>query len=130
MRAYELYERSNFIALGLYDPADDRLGRREPDDTRKPRITLRDLNKLKHRRRARQRELDKKAELARTMYGDPALEHQAADREAEFEKREHELQMVKDKIQLRIDGAEIDQEAKDHISDMARSAMKKRSKSG
>ena len=130
MRAYELYERTNFIALGLYDPADDRLGRREPGDTRKPRITLRDLNKLKHKRNARQRELDKKAELAPVMYGDPELEHQAAEREAETEQQKHELQMLKGEFKLMIDRAEIDQEAKDHISDMARSAMKRRSKSG
>lgn len=53
--------RESELLLEFYDPADDKLAKAELSDTRRPRITLRHLNKIR-RMRDVERE-DKKAHL-------------------------------------------------------------------
>ncbi len=53
--------RASELLLEFYDPADDELAKAELSDTRRPRITLRHLNKIR-RMRDVERE-DKKAHL-------------------------------------------------------------------
>ncbi len=120
MRAYELYEKDP-AALGIYNPQND-YSKPAVTDTRKPFITLRHLNKLKHIRRNRQREHDAKMALVSTMYGDPQL------RENELEAQHQALENLKDEIANQIDAAEIDQKQKAHIEDMAMDAVKRRRK--
>lgn len=121
MRAWELYE-TDFQELGIYDPALDRLGRRHPSDTCNRGITLQLLNKLKHIRRRRQKELDKKLALVRTMYGNTDI------REFELEQQEQELETLRGQIELEIDAAKIDGKHKDRIRDMAMDAMRRERK--
>ena len=126
MRAYEFINETN--QPGRYDPAMDTLSMRRLSDTRKPRITLWHLNRLKKIRAIRRLEKLKKEDFVQMMYGDPDIEQQKENLELEHEKREQELQALKDEIALQIDKAEIDREQKDHISDMAMNAVKKEKK--
>ena len=134
MRAYELYE-ADPRALGIYDPAQDILSIQELGDTRKPCITLRHINRLKHVRKARQKALETKRQFIAIIYGDPELTDRRAELEQESQRQQHELEMAKLElekeklaIQKEIEEAEIDQEAKDHIRDMAMNAARKRKK--
>ena len=91
MRAFELYETT----------------------TRKPYITLRHLNRLKHiRRRNQQARADKLAMLP-VMYSGARLQ---------------ELEELESDISAQIDAAKIDQEQKDHIRDMALNTIKNQDK--
>lgn len=92
MRAYELYETS----------------------TRKPQITLRHLNKLKHIRNRNQQAHAEKLAMLPLMYGGERL----AD----------EVQL-KAEISDEIEAAEVDAEQKQHIEQMAMNAIKRQRKS-
>lgn len=70
MRLVEFNDQE--IATGYYDPAEDNLNRRELDDTRKPVLTLRHLNRLKKMRALRTLENLKREDLLAIMYGAPA----------------------------------------------------------
>lgn len=70
MRLLEL--AADEIATGYYDPSEDRLHRRAPNDTRRPRLRLRDVNRLKRMRAMRQLETLKRQDLLGVMYGTPA----------------------------------------------------------
>jgi predicted RNA-binding protein with PUA-like domain len=59
------------IATGYYDPAADKIERRELDDTRKPVLKLRDLNRLKKMRALQQLERLKREDLLAIMYAAP-----------------------------------------------------------
>lgn len=131
MRAYELYE-TNLVALGVYDPADDELRRREFGDTRKPKITLRDINRLKHIRNARKREKEKKLEFVPVMYSDAKFEQQASEQDLELERQKHELELAKlelerDQLELQndIEKAEIDHEQRSNIRKKAQAVADK-----
>lgn len=121
MRAFELYGE-DFRALGLYDPANDRLRERPQSGARIPNFTLRDLNRLKHIRNRRRAETRKHSNLVRAMYGNPDL------RELELQQQERQLETLRGQIALEIDAAEIDQGQKDHIRDMAKNAMRRSKK--
>ncbi len=121
MRYREICETSP-VSLGLYNLANDH-SKHEFTDTRKPVITLRHLNRLKHIRRQRQRDHDAKMATVSTMYGDPQL------RENELDSQQQALENLKDEITNQIDAAEINQKQKSHIEDMAMNAvMRKRKK--
>lgn len=62
------------IKTGYYDPAEDKVTKRELTDTRKPRLTLKHLNKLKKMRALRTLEKLKREDLLAIMYGAPAEE--------------------------------------------------------
>lgn len=111
MRAFEFYE-TNLSAIGIYNPNKDH-SKPGVTDTRKPPLTLRHLNKLKHIRRHHQREHEAKMATVSAMYSDPQL------RENELEAQQQALDNLKDEIANQIDAAEIIQKQKSHIEDMA-----------
>jgi DNA-binding transcriptional MerR regulator len=121
MRSREFLPETSFQALGVYDPADDELHRREIGDTRKTEITLKDINRLKRIRKARKKELDKKRQFLPVMYGDPDAEQKK--KEQELEQLQHELKMLQDEMMLKIDKAEVDQKQKAHIKNLALNAV-------
>lgn len=121
MRAFELYG-TDFQALGLYDPAKNRLSKRREPNMPKRRITLRYLHRLKQIRNRRRAEARKHGNLVRAMYGNSDL------RELELQQQEQRLEMLRSQIALEIDAAEIDQGQKEHIRDMASNAMRKSKK--
>lgn len=59
------------IETGYYDPAEDRIERRNPGDTRKPVLTLRKLNRLKKMRALHTLDDMKRQDLLGVMYGIP-----------------------------------------------------------
>lgn len=114
MRAYELYEfKTN---TGVYNPNDDdrvqyaHAGRR-------PKVTLGQLNRLKHINKRRQADLEKKADFLALMYGDDSQKYEAE--KMELERQQHELEMLMDKISNEVDKAEISKEDQDRIHQMA-----------
>ena len=118
MRAHEFLAENDFYALGLYDPNQDSIHQRHPTDTRKSKITLQDLHRLKIIRRARQKELEKKAKFIPVMYGSHNQET-----EQDLEQLNHDFKMQRAELDLMIDKAEVDQDQKDHLSKMALNAL-------
>ena len=55
----------------FYDPANDELQKRKPDDTRKAKLTLEELNKLRKVRDIRNAEKVEHEKFVRTMYAQP-----------------------------------------------------------
>jgi DNA-binding helix-hairpin-helix protein with protein kinase domain len=121
VRYIELNERRPVLS-GIYGPQKDH-SRHNVNDIRKPPLTLRHLNKLKHIRKNRQRAHDDKMSLVSTMYGDPQL------REHEIEAQQQALENLKDEIANQIDAAEIDQKQKSHIETMAMNTIERQRKS-
>lgn len=62
------------LTEGYIDPNEDEMFKQKADDTRKPRLTLRQLNKLKKIRATNQLEDVKKKDLISAMYGAPPAE--------------------------------------------------------
>lgn len=71
MRLNEFLEQ-NDLETGYYDPAEDKVNKRELNDTRKPILTLKHLNRLKKMRALRMLEKLKREDLLAIMYGAPA----------------------------------------------------------
>lgn len=69
MKLFELDQ--NDISTGYYDPNEDKINGRSLSDTRKPKITLRKINRLKKMRALRQLEKLKRQDLLSVMYGAP-----------------------------------------------------------
>jgi hypothetical protein len=57
------------LLLELYDPADDTLGQAKMDDTRRPRLTMLHLSKLRRARDAEKYEKAQHLEFLPDMYG-------------------------------------------------------------
>jgi hypothetical protein len=55
--------------LGRYDPSEDKVTRQNATDTRKPRLTLRKINRLKKIRATKDLENAKQENLLGIMYG-------------------------------------------------------------
>ena len=130
MRASEFLPETNWIAHGLYDPTKDVLGRRDLDDTRKPEITLKMLNRLKKIRATRRRALQKRLKVAKVMYGDPNHAQELFDLKRAREEQDHELKMAKAELKNDIDAAEIQQDRKDDLTTMAVRYVKKAGSDG
>ena len=116
MRAFELYG-TDFQALGLYNPANDRLREKPQYDAKIRKLTLRDLNRLKHIGNRRRAEARKHSNLVRAMYGNSDL------RELELQQQEQRLETLRGQIAFEIDAAEISTEDKEHIRRMAMDAI-------
>ncbi|RYD47113.1 MAG: hypothetical protein EOP83_28560 [Verrucomicrobiaceae bacterium] len=69
MKLFELDQ--NDVSTGYYDPNEDKINGRALGDTRKPKITLRKINRLKKMRALRQLESLKRQDLLAVMYGVP-----------------------------------------------------------
>lgn len=54
-----------------YDPADDKMNQASLEDTRRPRLTLRHLNKLRKIQELKALESEAHDDFVRTMYGTP-----------------------------------------------------------
>ena len=54
-----------------YDPADDKMNQASMTDTRRPRLTLRHLNKLRKIQELKALEAGAHDEFVKTMYGTP-----------------------------------------------------------
>jgi hypothetical protein len=65
----DLFEDSDPKQTGHYDPEEDKFNRSEMSDTRRPRLTLRHINKLKKLRATKDLENAKKEGLLGVMYG-------------------------------------------------------------
>lgn len=57
-----------------YDPEEDEGNKTEKSDTRRPRLTLRHLNKLRKITELKKLESESHAEFVRTMYAEPTEE--------------------------------------------------------
>ncbi len=59
------------LLVEYYDPADDKLGQAKMDDTRRPRLTMVHLQKLRKSRDAEKYEKAQHLEFLPDMYGQP-----------------------------------------------------------
>ena len=62
------------LLVEYYDPADDKLGQAKMDDTRRPRLTMVHLQKLRKSRDAEKYERAQHLEFLPDMYAQPAAE--------------------------------------------------------
>jgi hypothetical protein len=62
------------LLVEYYDPADDELGKAKMDDTRRPRLTMLHLQKLRKSRDAEKYETAQHLEFLPDMYGQPPAE--------------------------------------------------------
>ena len=70
MRLLEFLDQED-LATALYDPAKDEINTRVPNDTRKPKLFLRHLNRLKRIRALNKLEGLKREDLLGVMYATP-----------------------------------------------------------
>ena len=70
MRLLEFLDQQA-LATAYYDPSQDQVGRRVPNDTRKSRLFLRHLNRLKRVRALNKLEGLKREDLLGVMYAIP-----------------------------------------------------------
>lgn len=56
--------------MGRYDPEKDKLHKRELGDTRKPKLTLRIVNRMKKIRSTKRLEMAQKQDILGLMFGD------------------------------------------------------------
>ena len=73
MRLLEFLDQQD-IETALYDPAGDEVGMRVPNDTRKPVLTLKDINRLKRVRALNKLKNLKREDLLGLMYAPPEEE--------------------------------------------------------
>jgi len=64
-------ETFNRIITENYFPEDDKMNQAEMGDTRRPRLTLRHLNKLRKIQELKRLEMEAHADFVKTMYGTP-----------------------------------------------------------
>lgn len=57
------------LLVEFYDPADDKLGQARMDDTRRPRLTMVHLQKLRKARDSERYEMAQHSEFLPDMYG-------------------------------------------------------------
>lgn len=62
------------LLVEYYDPADDKLGQAKMDDTRRPRLTMVHLQKLRKSRDAEKYEKAQHLEFLPDMYAQPAAD--------------------------------------------------------
>lgn len=64
--------RFNEVKQGHQDPAENEFAQSEKMDTRRPRLTLEHLNKLRKMREIRKLEMEERKELYKKIYQRPA----------------------------------------------------------
>lgn len=62
-------EDENEVSNNRYDPEQDKINHLDLEDTRKPKLTLKMINRLKKIRSTKNLEMAKKQELLGIMYG-------------------------------------------------------------
>ena len=123
MRYYELFE-TDFVTLGLYDPNADRSAP-EITDTRKPEITLRHLNLLKHQKKRKLRDKREKLAFYPQIYGDRDIQDDFDLERRELEQIKDEISLEKDAIRLEIDRASVAEKDREHIRSLANRALRR-----
>ncbi len=109
-----------------YDPKTHRIRLNRCSNV-EPELTLRDLNTIKKRRWAFQKQAEQKRKFRSVMYGGAG----AAERDREeIEQAEHELGILRAEVANQIDAAEIEQGRKDDLTTMARRYVKKAGSDG
>ncbi len=110
------------------------------DQKRRPEISLRHLNQLKHMGRARAASFARQAALKRTMYANPAREHERIELEKarlELEQQKAELVATRAEAQAETSktitdmakaGTEAEQQDRKKVAGMARTEMRRRKK--
>ena len=110
------------------------------DQTRRPEISLRHLNRLKHINRARAASFARVAALKRTMYANPAREHERIELEKarlELEQQKAEIAATTAEAQAETQaaitnmakaGTEAEQKDREKFAGMARTEMRRRKK--
>ncbi len=88
------------------------------DRTRRPEISLRHLNHLKHINRARAASHARQAALKRRMYASPAREHER------IELKKARLELEQQKAELAATRAETRAQSQEVITDMADAGFK------
>jgi hypothetical protein len=63
--------RLNEVKLGHTDPAENEFGQAKKLDTRRPRLTLEHLNKLRKMREIRRLDVEKRKDFYKTIYQRP-----------------------------------------------------------
>lgn len=116
MRYRELLETSP-VALGIYNPNNDALAHRANSSGQRPKITLAYLNRLKHIQKRRKAELDAKAQFLPIMYGDAAQQYETE--KMELERQQHEISMMIDKLETELAKAEVSEQDRERIHQMA-----------
>jgi hypothetical protein len=66
MKIFEVVDPNN---LSHYNPNDDKINTRSKDDTRKPKLMLRDVNRLKKIRALKKLSAMKRQDVLELMYG-------------------------------------------------------------
>ena len=106
--------------------------------TRKPDISLRHLNRLKHINRARAASDARRLELKRIMYASPAWEHNQIELEKarlELAQQQAELAATKAEAQIKTGeaitdmadaGSKANQQSRNKVASMARPTIRKR----
>ncbi|QNT68849.1 hypothetical protein [Defluviicoccus vanus] len=119
MRAWELYETG---------------GGGDTGSGRKPIVSLRHINQLKRLKAARRADEEQRQRLWSLMYADPNTEqHSLDEREVELDGREQELRLreLQAEIGESIAKAEVSQQRKDDLYQMAmREIGRRRKKAG
>ena len=122
MRLNEIIQTPLSASL-TYDPKTHRIRINRWSNV-EPRLTLRDLNTIKKRRWAFQKQAERKRKFRSVMYG--GADAAERDRE-EIEQAEQELGMLRAEVANQIDAAEIEQGRKDDLTTMAMRYVKKAS---
>ena len=107
-------------------------------ENRRPVISLRHLNDLKHEIRAREASHARHNNLVRTMYGSPAKEHELIELEkARLELAQQKAELAATKAEANVEtsdaingmakaGVHADQKGRSNVADMARTEMRRR----
>ena len=104
------------------------------DQKRRPEISLRHLNHLKHINRARAASFARQAKLKGIMYANPAREHERIELEKarlELEQQKAELAATKAETREAITdmadaGSKANQQSRAKVASMARAQMRRR----
>lgn len=123
MRAFEILDEEREQARLVVD-----------DDSQRP-FTFRQLHDIKARKRQQQADLARQLPLLAAMYGNDESKSEARQRKAEanaaageLDARKRELEALRKQIAVEINAAEIDQEAKDRITQGALRAIQRMKK--
>ncbi len=82
MRLFEFTEQD--LSTGYYDPAEDKVNQRRPNQIRKPIIKLSDLNKLKRMKALHKLDVLKRQDLLSVMYGDASGDGEGGEGGGDF----------------------------------------------
>jgi hypothetical protein len=123
MKLYEFYGPLPDAASSFYySPPEDVLGAPQLGDTRKGRLTLRDLNRMKRRRAATASAEAERQKLIAIMYRDPEAELEAE--KAALDLRREKAEMEAELLDLAAKSADIANAREQKVLDAATATAK------